>query len=437
MGSVAHLQRRFPYERSLWHATGNDRPASGPLDPGSSYDAIVIGGGIAGAVALARFAEAGLKALLVERYKLASGATGRSGGFIVPAFPALRPGSVIERLGQEGERLAATVARSAEFVFQLARDRGLDCAAGQHGWVHPTTSARKLQDLAADAELWNRLGSEVHVLGAEDMKRRTGVDGYVGGLVATTGGTIHPTRLVHSLVGAAVRQGATFLEHTPALAMERDGGRWHVTTPHGKVSADVVLVCTNGRSEQLTPGLHRSVVPTLICQSASRPIDEHRRIHLLGQGACLSDTCVNLFTYRFDADWRLISGAFAPLVPGNGTKTGQRTAKRLQSMLGLGAPVEQEFVWFGEASVTDDLLPRATQIGPGAYALSACNGRGLALSSTLAWELATAVTKGRLQDFPLVLTAPKPFRSRTMARFATRLYSAYGRVADRWSSAWS
>ena len=47
------------------------------------FDVAVIGGGLAGAAMLHNLNEAGLRAILLERGNIASGATGRNGGQVI------------------------------------------------------------------------------------------------------------------------------------------------------------------------------------------------------------------------------------------------------------------------------------------------------------------------------------------------------------------
>lgn len=422
---------RLSFARSVWAATCDPAPSSPVIEPDSHYDVIVVGGGIAGAVATLTLSLGGARVALLEAFRLASGATGRSGGFIVPAFPILSPRTVLQALGSPGEQLVSAVADSADCLFDLVREHRIDCAAGQMGWFQPTFSSARLKEFEADAETWRQFGGKLTVLDGLETERQTGMPGYSSSCLLDSGGTIHPVRLVHGLVRTAIAHGARYLEHTPVLSIQRRDGRWYVEASDLTVSAEKVLVCTNGRSPTLTPGLHRSLVPAMICQSATHPIAGPNRKHLLGQGSCLSDTQVNLFTYRFDPEWRLISGGF-PLLPArDGRFLGSCIARRLRKALQIANRVHQEFVWFGQASVTEDFLPRACEIGPGAYTFTACNGRGLAMSTVFAHRFSKAILNNSFGELPIPLGPPQPFRRRALARLGTRLYPLYGSIADR------
>jgi len=434
MTRVEKATGRCSFVRSVWDATSDGVPGSSAVEPNSSYDVIVVGGGVAGAVAFATLASAGVRVALLEAHRLASGATGRSGGFIVPTFSAISPRSVLQTCGDHGEQLVSAVARSADFVFDLAREYEIHCAAGQQGWYQPAVSASKLQELEADAEVWRRFGGKPVLFDGPETERFTGVRGYAGSCRFESGGTIHPVKFVHGLVRAAVARGGHYLEHTPVLSMRRTGGRWYVETTGFNVSAEKVLICTNGQSGSLTPALSRSLIRVVVCQSASYPIADSDRDHLFGQGSCLSDSQVNLFTYRFDPDWRLISGCFPLLLTGDGSRLGNRIARRLRKVLEIPAPVRQEYVWFGRASITEDFLPKVCELGPGAYSFTACNGRGLALSSVLAHYLSNALLTGSHNELPVHPSSPTPYKCRALAGLGVRLYPVYGAIADRFSA---
>src|SRR5262249_40049432 len=161
------------------------------------------------------------------------------------------------------------------------------------------------------------------------------------------------------------------------------------------------------------------------------PIAPEARSALLGQGQSLSDSRKNLFTYRFDEQWRLITGAM-PLLP---VTTGRHLARsmldRAASVLGINSSgISVENIWFGEASVTSDRLPQILDIGPDAFAMTACNGRGLAMSSLLGRTLARGMIADRLDEMPVEIRRPAPIANRSLQAMGARLYPLYGRLKD-------
>ncbi len=420
---------RFAFEQSVWAATASSVPQQ-PCEPNTKYDVVVIGGGIAGAVATLTLAKTGTKVLLIEAGKLGSGATGRSGGYVVPSFARVGPQHVIDSLGEQGEQMVSAIAGSADFLFNLVREHDLDCDAGQGGWIRPTRSQAQLDGFEAEAEVWRRYGGDVTVLDAKETEAHSGIPLYLGASFSPNGGTIHPVKFVRQLMLTAGKFGAEWMEDSPALDISRNAGRWTVKTAKFDIFAENVLVCTNGQSRHLTPALYRSLVPALICHFASDPVAASDRQDLFGQGKCLSDTRVNLFTYRFDSDWRIISGTLPTLHVGDGSRLGNRIRDRLKRTLKISGELKSRYVWFGRASVTDDQLPRACELGPGAYAFSACNGRGLSMSACFGAEISRYLVNGGSGSLSIPVAAPRPFRNRTMARIGARFYPFYGAAVD-------
>jgi hypothetical protein len=70
------------------------------------------------------------------------------------------------------------------------------------------------------------------------------------------------------------------------------------------------------------------------------------------------------------------------------------------------------------------------EIGPGAHAIIACNGRGLAMSAMLGTAVGNAIADDRMFDVPLPIAEPEPARRRRLQMIGSRLYPVYGRVRD-------
>ncbi len=420
----------YSFERSLWSATAGDAPAGVDFQCGQQFDVAIIGGGIAGSVAAMSLVEQGCRVALLEAGELGSGATGRNGGHITPTFTSARPGDVIERFGERGEALVHAVSKSAGRVFDLIDKYQIECDSGQKGWFQPIKSTKSLEQLEQDATVWNAFGAKSSMLDSGQTYKYTGVNGYAGAWMAETGGALHPVKFVQGLVSAALKKGLSCFVNTSVNDYSYTGGKWELATDKGSLFAEKLLICTNAQSRELTPKLYKSIIPMTICHVATKPIPENQRAGLLKFGQAMTDTQANLFSYRFDSEFRLISGGLPILNLEGGRYVANQIVRRLGEVLELDCSLDLEFGWLGRASVTSDFFPRVYTIGPHAYAVTACNGRGLAMSTLWAERTAYAMMNETFNDPILEVTNPKPLLRRWPAMLGTRLYPLYARIKD-------
>jgi glycine/D-amino acid oxidase-like deaminating enzyme len=418
-------------DQSLWYHTVESAPQACELRDTHAVDVAVIGGGILGLSAALHLSISGIRAAVVEADVLGSGASGRNGGFVVPHFSKSDPEAVVGQLGETGERLVSLVGYSGQRLFDLIARHGIDCDAAQRGWYQPAHSHHALRAIESRVRQWAARGQPVTLLDAAETEKLTGATGYLGSWHHAGGGTLHPLKLVHGLARAAQAGGARLFDRSVVTELKRNSGHWHLRTTEGELIAEQVLVCTNGLSRGLLPRLAHGIVPARIYQAATEPIPVAARRHLLGQGQCLSDTQMNLFAYRFDADWRLITGLFAGLRDGMDRQLAGQMSRRLQSTLNLTQPPRIEFVWSGTASVGPSYLPSLVEVDSGVVAGSGCNGRGVALSVELGRIMAQAVRDGRWRDLPVPLSPLHAVRNRPLSRLGARWYPLYGSIRDR------
>ncbi|WP_448190816.1 NAD(P)/FAD-dependent oxidoreductase [Azospirillum sp. sgz301742] len=394
---------------SLWEATAPPPPALPTLKDKVEADALVIGGGFTGLSAALHLAEAGKRAVVLEASELGRGASGRNNGQVIPTLTRPDPDDLVARFGPEaGERFVALVRDSAAYLFDTVRRLGIDCAAEQTGWMQPAHSPGRIKIAERRVEQWGRRGAPVELLDRAQVSALLGTDAYYGGWINRTGGHINPLALVRGLAAKAVEAGARIFVNSPALSVERRGDRWVARTPDGEVTADALILGTNGYAASVFPRIRTEVVPILSWQMATAPQGDNVRKTVIPGRQAMSDTHGDLRFMRWTADNRLVTGG-ALLIPVNGPErlkriVGARLAELFPQLDGLTF----DYVWNGRIAMTTDYFPRVHRLGPNGFGWAGCNGRGVALSISLGRELAAAAAGRDPNELALPFTEPTP-----------------------------
>jgi glycine/D-amino acid oxidase-like deaminating enzyme len=93
-----------------------------------------------------------------------------------------------------------------------------------------------------------------------------------------------------------------------------------------------------------------------------------------------------------------------------------RVTERLQRLWPQIGEVSFDYVWNGYVGMTTDFLPRIHRLGPDAYGWTGCNGRAVALSIALGYELSKAVRGVPENELALPFTAPEPIPAHGLLR---------------------
>ena len=86
-------------------------------------------------------------------------------------------------------------------------------------------------------------------------------------------------------------------------------------TPNGTLSANKVVLATNGYTDNLWPNLRKTVVPVNSMQIATRPLPQEVRQSILPDDQVVSDTLRLLRYFHIDRTGRLLMGTRGPLKP--------------------------------------------------------------------------------------------------------------------------
>jgi glycine/D-amino acid oxidase-like deaminating enzyme len=425
------MANALPLPPSLWVATARPAPATPPLDMSRQADVAIVGAGYSGLAAALQLAEAGASVVVLETGEPGWGASGRNGGQVIPGLKA-DPDELVAMFGLEaGEHLARVAGGAPETVFALIARHGIDCGARQCGWIQPAFTPADVGVVTRRAEQWQRRGAPVAVLDRDGARRLVGSPIYHGGLIDRRAGCVQPLSYSRGLARAAQKAGALVCGGSRVTALVRDGGRWKVTTAHGPmVSAERVLLATNGYTDALWPRLRRTVIAANSFQVATERLPDSLRRTVLPEGHVASDTRKLLLYYRCDHHGRLIMGGRGPFRE----PAGPHDYRHLARMIGLLFPqlkdTRCEFYWTGRVALTRDHVPHVHQPAPGLSVFLGYNGRGVAMATTLGTLVAKNLIAPADNPLPLPITRIRPIPLHSLHRiYATAILQTY-RLSD-------
>ncbi len=345
-------------------------------------DVIIIGGGVTGCSCALTLAEAGVRVRLCEARELASGASGRNGGF------ALRGGAMAYDVAREqlGSKAAA--------AFWRLTERYVERLAGLAGDAFRAVGSMRL---AADAGERAALVAERDALLADgfavewiDEPSGPLAHRYHGAILNPCDGALQPARWVRRLGRLAAQAGADVREHAPVESLE-------------SVEADQVVLATDGSGRGLLPELDRVVTPTRGQVVLTKPLGEllYDRPHYARYG----------YDYWHQTpDHRLVVGgrrdAMLQLEYTDEDATTEPIQRELDGFAAqlAGGPVEVTHRWAGIWGTTADALPL---VGPvpghdGVWAALGYTGHGNVLGLAAGDLVARAILGDRAPELDLL-----------------------------------
>jgi D-hydroxyproline dehydrogenase subunit beta len=196
-------------------------------------DVVVIGGGVVGTMAAWQLAEAGAEVALLERGALASGATSKSQGLVLPPDHA-----ELVPLWRESIAMYARLHDAgAEFCFDREAPIGTLLLARHEG---------QLSGLAG-APVAGEMLDGAGVAAAEPAL----VDGMAGGLLIEEGRRTDPGALAAAAAEAAAKAGADVRTHVEVKRL----GAAAVVTDEGRIPCGQVLVAAGAWTRRLVHAL--------------------------------------------------------------------------------------------------------------------------------------------------------------------------------------
>lgn len=421
----------FPLAPSLWATTAPPGPETPPLSESRHADVVIVGGGFCGLSTALHLAERGIRPVVLEAREVGFGGSGRNGGQVIPGLK-YDPADLVAKFGHErGERLARFAGSTADTVFDLIARHTMDVPHQRAGWIQGAHTEAGLVEVARRAEQWAGLGAPTRVLDKSETARLLGTERYLGGWLDGRGGAVQPLSYARGLARAALKAGAAIHGGSPVTGLSRTGSTWTVTTAQGaRLSTERVVLCTNGYTGGLWPGLAQTVIAANSFQVATKPLSDNLRRSILPEGQVSSDTRKLLLYFRLDHTGRLLMGGRGPFREPRSARDWAHLERIVGKLFPQLDGIAFDHRWCGRVAITQDYLPHLHEPAPGLLIDIGCQGRGVGLQSTMGRLIADYVVTGDPDRLPLPLTPVAPLPLHAFHRLYVSAIIAWYRLSD-------
>ncbi|MPZ52416.1 MAG: FAD-dependent oxidoreductase [Acidimicrobiia bacterium] len=353
----------------IWRDPDWRGPGPGPAP--EDAEVCVVGLGGSGLAAVKRLTESNRKVVGIDAGRIAGGAAGANGGFLLAGTSAFFD-EATEVLGEEraGEIYAMTESAIGTLVGDRARAGSLRIAG----------SPRELESCR----------NHLEGLRAAGFKAEWYVGSEGEGLLIPGDTTYQPVHTARRTTERVLEGGARLHEDTRAVRIKPG----FVDTDRGPIRCDHVIVAIDG--------LLGSVVPELAGRSRSE------RLQMLATEPVWRTVTTRAVYRRWGMEYyqqlpdgRITLGGFRDAEGDEAWTTSTETTPEvqdsldelLQGRLGIDAPVRHR--WAATVSYTDGILPICEEISPGLAVTGAYNGTGNVIGRLCGEALADQYLGGR------------------------------------------
>ncbi|MEP0519347.1 MAG: FAD-binding oxidoreductase [Hyphomicrobiales bacterium] len=383
----------MPYPKTYYSERLDPKPDALPvLASQIKTDTCIVGGGLAGLTLAHQLGKAGKDCVLLEKYQVGWGASGRNGGFVSPGFA--QSISILEtKLGQmHAQALFAETVKGTEFVRAQAAKMP-DVIQGQGRLKLLRYNA--LDELKRTANHMNTVHGRSHaVLSRDALSQHLSSDTYHHAIFDPDTFTIDPLAYAQSLKSEfSNHDTVAAFENTPAFRLERNGASWLVTTASGMVKAEQVVLAGSAYLGKLHPPLSRAVLPVATYVVSTEGLGDALDEAIRFRGA-LSDTRLAGDYYRrIDAD-RLLWGGRITTLRSEPHKLAEMLKRQIVDIYPQLSALDIRHAWSGLMGYAVHKMPIIGELRPGLWSCTAFGGHGLSTTAMGASIVADAIATG-------------------------------------------
>jgi gamma-glutamylputrescine oxidase len=382
---------------SWYEATARRAAPLPPLEGDVEADVCVVGAGLSGCSTALHLAERGYRVVLLEAERIGYGASGRSGGQIIPGY-SCGMGKLAAQVGAaDARRLWDFSVEGIELTRELVERHRIDCDLAW-GHMHVAIRPRQREELLE----WQREQEgdygygKLRFVERDELRQWVASDRYVAGLHDSGAGHLHPLRYTIGVAKAAVSAGVRLHEHSRVTRIEH-GAAVRVHTGKGSVRAKFLALCANVEHVDLSSKLAKRLFGVASYVVATEPLGA-RADALLKDNIAVADLNWIIDYYRLSADRRLLFGGRVSYSGVDPLGTARATRLRMLNVFPQLADVRVEYAWGGMIDITMSRAPDFGRLAPNVYYLQGYSGHGMVLTTVAGRILAEAIA-GQAERF--------------------------------------
>ena len=397
----------------FWQLPAYDWPR---IDGDLNTEVAVIGAGYTGLSAALHLAQAGAQVTVLDMQRPGWGASGRNGGFCCAGGAKMSPGTMAKRYGEAATTAYYAAERAAvDLVAELLDAHGIAAETHSDGELLLAHNAGHVAQLHHEAAEWQALGLGAEIIPKEALAER-GMSGaeFHGAMHLKLGFALNPALYAHGLALAAQTAGADIRADSPVTQIIPGGQGYVLDTPQGRITAQKLILATNGYSAEDVPDwLRGRYLPVQSNILVTRVLtDDERRAQGWTTDLMGYDTRHLLHYFRLLPDGRFLIGTRGNVAASAQGQDAMRAKTRadLARMFPAWAEVETPHFWSGLLCLTRRLTPYAGPLGDwdNAWTGLGYHGNGVAMGT---W------TGARLADMALGRGDAGKVHATPLARF--------------------
>lgn len=365
-------------------------------------EVLIIGGGYTGLNAALTLARSGVQVVIAEKNQIASGASGRNAGMLLPGVKAPLA-DMAKKYGLDfAKALWQWTLSSIDYVENLIAKEEIQCDWHRSGSIELACKRSQYDEFADRLDFLDThfQAPSFKVLTKQHLKEEFDSSFFEGGLLHTSSASLNPLKYVRALASLVQTENVSIFENTKVQGLKRlRSGEIEATIEKGTIRSQKVLIATNGYTPWRFPQMRRNMLSVGSSVIATEILPKQIRTAISPNNRMLFTNMKLLNYFRLTPEGRMLFGGRHKL----STKIDlNNNAKHLSKiMVSMFPSLKQSKIthsWSGNLAITLDFLPHLKEKN-NIYHAYGYSGHGVSQASYMGWEAAQYMLNKKINHF--------------------------------------